>query len=220
MGRMDATAATALDAQTIRPAFFAFLDIDGDPLRANTSGKTISFTGTGDSDLDSYDYEGIDPTVVDVGAVRQKEGGSEPVTAKLSGLVGLDTTLLNLIGDRTKWQGRTARLWRMIRDEDRTQRGAIQHYYTGYMVALDVVGEDDGSQTIELTIESYLAAFSQASNRSYLDQESFDPDDLSAKAAVAIANGTSGNPLISNTPVGGFGSRDELLDYYRGKIAG
>ena len=88
---------------------------------------------------------------------------------------------------------------------DPSQRGAIQHYYTGYMVALKI-GGSPASQTIEVSIETYLAAFAQASNRSYLDQELFDPGDLSARAAVAIANGVSGNPLVSNTPTPGNGA--------------
>jgi hypothetical protein len=198
---MDGTAAAALDAQVIRPVFFVYLDIVSDPLYANTSGATITISGTGDADLDNT-FNGLDPTVVDIGPVRMKDGGSDAVLAKLSGLVELDEDLLNLLGDPANWQGRTARLWRMIRDDSGTQQGAIQHYYTGYMIALEIGGSPE-SQTIELTIESYLAAFSQASNRTYLDQQSFDPGDLSAKAAIAIANGISGNPSISNTPSGG-----------------
>lgn len=198
MSRMDSTAAAALDAPVIRPVFFVYLDIVGDPLFANTSGATITITGTGDPDLDNT-FDGIDPTVVDIGSVRMKDGGSDAVSAKLSGLLELDEDLLNLLGDPANWQGRTARLWRMIRDVDGTQQGAIQHYYTGYMIALDIGGSPQ-SQMIEVTIESYLAAFSQASNRTYLDQESFDPGDLSARAAIAIGNGISGNPSVSNTP--------------------
>lgn len=199
MSRMDPTAATALEAKVIRPVFFVYLDIVGDPLYANTSGATIAITGSADPDLNNT-FDGIDPTVVDVGPVRMKDGGSDAVTAKLSGLVSLDEALLNIMGNPANWQGRVARLWRMIRDVNGTQQGAIQHYYTGYMIALDIGGSPQ-SQTIELTIESYLAAFSQASNRTYLDQESFDPGDQSARAAIAIANGITGNPAISNTPV-------------------
>ncbi|WP_295560632.1 hypothetical protein [uncultured Sphingomonas sp.] len=200
MSRPDAAASAALDGQVIRPVFFCYLDIVGDPLRACTAGKSIAFEQTGDADLDGFTFDGIDPTVVDVGPVRSKDGGADAVTAKLSGIVVLDADLLNTIGNRANWQGRTARLWRMIRDENRQQRGAVQHYYTGWMTALDVAGEP-GNQTINLTIQSYLAAYSQASGRTYLDQASFDPGDLSAKAAIAIANGVSGSPLVSNTPV-------------------
>ena len=89
----------------------------------------------------------------------------------------------------------------MIRNEAGAQVGAIQHYYTGYMTSLGING-DPQEQSIELAIEGYIAAFGAASNRSYLDQELFDPGDLSARAAIAIANGVSGSPLTNNTPTG------------------
>lgn len=200
MSRPDATAANALDAQIIRPVFFAYLDVVGDPLRACTAGNSLSFSGTGDTDLDGFTFDGINPEFVDIGQVRMKDGGSDAVVAKLSGIVGLDTDLLNLLGNPANWQGRTARLWRLIRDEFGTQQGAIQPYYTGYMVSLGIGGSPEG-QTIEVAIESYLVAFSQASNRSYLDQDTYDPGDLSAKATIAIVNGVSGASIISNTPV-------------------
>lgn len=205
MSRMDAAAAAALDAETIRPVFFAYLDFAGDPLRANTSGASLTLPSVGDPDLDGLTFDGINPKMVDIGPVRMKDGGSDTVRAKLSGLVGIDDALLAVIGNPANWQGRTARLWRMIRDEHGTQQGAIQHYYTGYMVAVSI-GGDPTSQTIEVAIESYLAAFADASNRSYLDQEAFDPGDLSARAAIAIANGISGSPLVASTPNPGVGS--------------
>lgn len=204
MSRPDSAASAALDADVIRPVFFAELDFVGDPLRANTSGQSVQITGTG-TDLDGKVFDGISADLVEISPVRNKDGGSETVTARLSGIVGLDQELLAIIGDPAKWQGRPARLWRLIRDAFGTQQGAIQHYYTGYMVALKI-GGSPASQTIEVSIETYLAAFAQASNRSYLDQELFDPGDLSARAAVAIANGVSGNPLVSNTPTPGNGA--------------
>lgn len=203
MSRPDATASAALDGD-IRPVFLASMDFVGDPLRANTSGAAITFGSVGDPDLDGQTFDGISPDMVDISPVRVREGGSETVTATLSGIVGLDDDLLALVSDPAKWQGRPAQLWRMIRDASGTQQGAVQHYYTGYMVALSIGGSPQ-SQTITVEIESYLAAFSQASRRTYLDQASFDPGDLSARAAIAIQNGISGNPVIANTPAGGGG---------------
>ena len=71
-----------------------------------------------------------------------------------------------------------------------TRIGAIWSYYTGYMSAPKIVGDRTG-QTINLQVESYLAFFGKASNRTYLDQQSYDPDDRSAELAIAIANGAS-----------------------------
>ena len=207
MSRPDSVAAAALDQQVIRPVFFCYLDIIGDPLRACTAGRSIAFANTGNPDLDGHTFDGIDPDVVDIGPVRNKDGGSDAVTARLSGIVTLDAALLAIVGEKVNWQGRTGQLWRIIRDENGAQTGAIQHYYTGWMTALRITGSP-GSQTIDLTIESYLSAYTQASNRTYLDQEAFDPGDLSARAAVSLANGNSGSPLVSGTPTqyGGGGT--------------
>lgn len=75
MSRPDAAASAALDAPVIRPVFFCYLDIVGDPLRACTAGRSYSFSGTGDPDLDGFSFDGVDPTVVDIGPVRNKDGG-------------------------------------------------------------------------------------------------------------------------------------------------
>ena len=216
MSRPDSTAAAAIDGAVIRPVFFAYLDILGDPLRANTSGASLAFSAgmTGDSDLDGYTYDGINPQVVDIGPIRQKDGGSDTITCKLSGLASLDAALLAVIGDPTNWRGRAARLWRIIRDASGTQQGAIQHLHTGYMTSLLISGAPGGSQTINLSIQSYLAAFSGASGRTYLDQALFDPGDLSAQASIALANGLSGNPLVNSTPASTDGGYADVgVDY-------
>lgn len=213
MSRPDATARAALDALVIRPVWFVYLDVVGDPVRACTAGQSIAFAAgaTGDPDLDGQTFDGINPQFVDIGPVRQKDGGTDSITIKLSGLVTIDTALLAAIGTEANWRGRTARLWRTIRDANGAQQGAIQHIFTGYMTSLPITGAPNGEQTINLSIQSYLAAFSGASGRTYLDQASFDPGDLSATASIALANGTSGSQLVENVGSGGspdaFGQR-------------
>lgn len=211
MARPDAAAGAALDGnKTILPVYFVYLDFlnpanlaERDPLRATTAGQDVVLAGTGQPDLDG-EYWGLASKLIEVSPVRIGQGGSQPVTARLSGLPELDDDLLEGIHNKTVWQGRTARLWQAIRNADRVQQGGIRHYYTGYMVNVVVRGAR-GSQIIELTIESYLASFSQPSGRTYLDAEEFDPGDMSARAAIAIANGVSGNPLIGNTGTPGVG---------------
>lgn len=197
MSRPDAAAAAALEEEVIRPRFFAFLDFANEPVRVNTSGIDVPFSGTGIPDLDGFTFEGINGDVVDISPVTARDGGSEQVTARLSGLIDLDNEMLNEIGDRSNWQGRTVRLWRTIHNAANVQQGGIQHYYTGYMVDLAIKSEPQ-TQIIECTIESYLAAFTQPSNRDY-NQARYDSGDQSYSAAIAIANGTSGNPLTNNT---------------------
>lgn len=201
MSLPDATAAAALEESVVRPIWFAYLDFDTDAVRANSSGADVAVSGTGDADLDGFDFIGIGHSFVDISPVKQGVSGSNSVTATLSGITGLDDDVLGLLSDPANWRGRIARLWRVIRNAANVQQGGFQPYYTGYMTDLSVRGDAAG-QTITVTIETYLAAFSQASNRTYLDQERYDSGDLSARAAIAIANGISSNPAINNTPSG------------------
>lgn len=203
MSLPDATHAAALDAEVIKPAWFVYLDIEGDPVRANSSGTNITPSGTGDPDLDGHEFLGISGALVDITPVKQASGGSDTVTAQLSGIPGLDDDMLATIEDPANWRARDARLWRIVRNDANVQQGGFHNYYTGKMVALSHGGSAEG-QTLRMTIESYLAVFSEASGRSYLDQERFDAGDLSARAAIAIANGNYGG---APTPGGGGGSR-------------
>lgn len=204
MGRPNATAIAALDAEYIKPAFLAYLDIVGDPVRATTWPADLSFNGTGDADLDGHTFLALKPEFIDISEVKFQEGGSETVTARLSGLILPDNDLLNILNNEANWKGRVARLWQAVYNENDVQQGVFWNYYTGRMVNMPITG-DPGQQIIELTIETYLASLSNASNRTYLDQADFDPDDHSAEAAIAIANGTSGNGLSGGGGGGSYG---------------
>ena len=209
LGRPDSTASAQIEKNVFRPVFFAFMDFVNEPIRANTAAQDMALSATGDADLDGFTFSGLNSDLVDVSPIKISEGGTDTVTATLSALFDLDIDMLDEIGDASNWQGRVARLWRMIRDENNVQQGAIHPYYTGYMTDLSIQSAPQ-KQIIAMSIEGFIAAHSRASNRSYLDQEKFDAGDLSAKAAIAIANGTSGNPITNNTGVGGGGggSRD------------
>lgn len=214
MSLPDATASAALDAAVIKPVFFVYCDVLGDPVRANTSGVDITPTGTGDPDLDDLTFVGVDASVLDVSPVMVGAGGSDSVNITLSAIRGLDDTLLGQVADTDSWRGREARLWRVIRNAANVQQGGFHAFYTGRMSAL-AHGSDDNGQFLRVTVETYLAALSEASNRTYLDQERYDPGDLSARAAIAIANGNYSGRLVSSrytrtntggalTPRGGF----------------
>lgn len=188
MSLPDATAIAALQAEVIKPVFFAFLDINGGQVRCNTSGADVTPSGTGEADLDSKLFTGISGAFIDIGEVAYRQGGSESVTATLSGIPELDAVSIALLANPANWRGRDARLWRVIRNAANVQQGGFHAYYTGRMTGLEHSADENG-QTITVTIESYLAVFSEASNRTYLSQDQFDSGDLSARAAVAIANG-------------------------------
>lgn len=201
MARPDPNTAAALDRDVIHPVMFAYLDILGDPVRATTAPYSVQPSGTGDPDLDGHVFDAIDPTFVSVSPVKSKEGGTDTVTVQMSGLIGIDSELMTLIGNKANWQGRPARLWLALYDENLIRIGAIWPFHTGYMSVPKIVGSA-ASQTISIDIESYLAFLTQASNRSYLSQAEYDPADLSAEASIAMANGGSGAGLTG----GGSGS--------------
>jgi hypothetical protein len=214
----DPTASAALSADVIRPVYFVWLDIVGDPLRSNTSGADIMVSGSGDPDLDGYEFFGINGDIVDVSSVRYGQGGSETVQIKISGLPGLDNDLLAIVADPTNWRGREARLWRVIRNAANVQQGGFHSYYTGRIVQMTHSSEG-GGQVLTCSIESYLAAFSSASNRTYLDQERYDAGDLSARAAIAIANGNYGGSSsagsLSGLPIGAKRDSDNIWHQLR-----
>lgn len=204
MSLPDATAIAALSASIIKPVFFVWLDINGGQVRCNTSGHNITPTGTGDADLDGFEFIGISGDFIDITPVKYAEGGSDSVTGTLSGIAGIDAATLALIENAANWRGRDARLWRVIRNASNVQQGGYHGFYTGKMVSLLHAGDESG-QTLSITIESYLAVFSEASNRTYMDQDRYDAGDLSAKAAIAIANGNFTGAPSGSSYVGMFG---------------
>lgn len=194
MSRPDPAASAALDGDVL-PIWLVYLDFADEPLRGCTAGQTLSFSGSGDPDLDGHTFDGINSQMIEVSDVSSSEGGTDTVTVVVSGIASLDSDMLDAINDPSIYQGRVARLWRIIRDTSGAQVGGIQPYYTGYMVTGYVSSEPD-EQTITIQIEGYISAHSAPSFRTYLDQESFDPGDLSARAAIAIANGVGADPGI------------------------
>lgn len=188
MPTLDATAKAQLELQVVKPAFLVYLDILGDPIRATTAGYTITLGALSDADLSGHTFNGVDPRFVTIGDVKNQESGSETLACELSGLILPDAALLTTIGDRANWQGRTARLWVMIRNEAGVQQGAIAAYYTGYMSSLEIVPSPE-TQVIRLEIENYKMLLSQPSNRTYLDQSAFDAADTSAAATIGAALG-------------------------------
>lgn len=202
MSRLDATAgAFVVNNQVIRPVNFVFMDFVGDPMRATDAGFDITISGQAEADLNGV-YVGVTGDFADLSPIKIGDGGSSTVTAKLSGIKTLDDGTLDVIGDVTRWKGRTAQVWRIVWDQNNAAQGTYQHYYTGYMVDA-LIGGSVGDQFIEITIENYLAAFAQPSNRTYLSQKDFDPGDASGDGTLAIANGT--NAMTGLTPTAGGG---------------
>ena len=184
---VDATTQAALEATVVNWRVLIYADFVGDVLRG-TSGlynKTIS--GSGDTELDGT-YDSFDHNLINVSPVKHNETGSDTVAISMSGLVVNNADFLAIIGDKSKWQGRIARLWFYCVDQNESQVGSVIPYYTGYMNEVSISGSA-GSQTVTLTIENYLASIAGAQNKTYLIQNIFDAGDLSAETSIAAANG-------------------------------
>ncbi len=200
MSGPDATAGAQLASSYFRAAWMAWLDFDGDPVRVTTAGVSLSFASTGDADLDGQTFDAVDPSLVSVGEIKNSDGGSETLPFVLSGIVGPNTDLLNVLGDVSLWRGRVARLWAVIYDEAGVQQGAVWPVYTGRMSAMQIIGAPT-SQTIKLDVENYLASMKQASGRTYLDQAAFDAMDNTAELTIGVANGaTKGVQSAASAP--------------------
>ena len=195
----DAPAIAQLDAEIIKPRWYGWLDILGDPVRATTGPANVTFpSNTGDPDLNNQTFEAWHPDLVDVSEVKLQAGGGGTVTASVSGLIIDDNVLLNVIGNPLNWQGRVARFWMGVHNQANVQQGAVVPYYGGFMSSLEINGQpsvngQSGTQAITVMIESFTASWSRGSGRTYMDQEKYDPLDLSAAAALAAANGGTGD---------------------------
>jgi hypothetical protein len=195
---VDGTTQAALEAQVLRWRVLCYADFDGDVLRATSGLYDRTISGSGDSELDGT-YESYSHNVIDVSPVKHNESGSDTVTISLGGLIVNNAAFLTLIGDRTNWQGRIARMWFYCVDANETQVGSIIPYYTGYMNSIGISGSPE-NQTVGLTVENYLASIAGASGKTYLIQSRFDSGDLSAAAAIAAANGAEGAGLQPSQP--------------------
>lgn len=208
MPAFDATAAAALE-HDFAPAFFILVDIQGDPIRLTTFGADVTFSGTGDSDLNGKTFFAFDPRAIQVSDVANSESGSDTLSIDLSGIVDIDDDLMQEIVVPSKWRGRLVRLWMQIYDvTGATQQGAVVPYYTGYASSI-IILPSAKTQTIRLQAENYLAAFNQASNRDYLNQKDYDPSDTSANATLAAANLGRGTSVSGGVGGGDYGGTSD-----------
>jgi hypothetical protein len=184
---VDATTQAALEATVVNWRVLIYADFVGDVLRGTSGLYNKTITGSGDAELDGT-YEGFNHDLINVSPVKHNESGSDTVSISMSGLVVNNADFLAIIGDKSKWQGRIARLWFYCVDQNESQVGSIIPYYTGYMNEVSINGSAE-SQTVTLTIENYLTSIAGAQNKTYLIQNIFDAGDLSAETSIAAANG-------------------------------
>lgn len=190
MSNLSPTLQTAIEAPLVYARWVCYLDVVGDPVRATTGLYDKTFSGTGDPDLDGDTYVSYPSDLIGVSEVQHDEAGSNQVSVTMSGLIVNNADFLNTIGNRSNWQGRTARLWWYVVDENENQIGEVYSYYTGYMNDITINGSPD-SQSITLTIEHYLVTLSVTTNKTYAMQKEYDAGDESASRAISAANGAN-----------------------------
>jgi hypothetical protein len=193
-----------LTGRNIELVHFGWFDFVGDPVRATTlpGGYTFGASETGDADLDGDTFDWVPGGVVSISEVTHTSGGSGSVDVTLSGLVGPDNDLLNMLATSSNWRGRVGRLW-----HGTAVSGAlnlISPYYTGYMVNAVLAGSPDGGQRVTVTLESYAVMLTQARNRTYQDQGLYDSGDESPARIRAAANGATGTAIIPANGGGGM----------------
>ena len=165
----------------------------------------MTFAATGDPDLDGNLFHSFDHRAVSVGDISNTDNGSDTLTVTLSSIASIDSTLMNEIANTANWRGRTVRVWTQVYEPTGvTKQGAIVPFYTGYASSVKIMPAPD-SQSIALEVENYLALFSSASNRSYLNQTYYDAADVSAAATLAAANMGHGVSTAGATGGGGGG---------------
>jgi len=199
---IDSVTQAQLEQPILRWRVLAWLDFDGDPLRATSGLYDLTISGQSDAELNGT-YFSIDSNLIGVGPVKHSEQGTETVEISLSGLLVNNADLLATIGNSALWQGRTARLWFYVVNENEQRVGQYIPYYTGYMDAIQISGSPQ-SQTITLTIENYLASISGSQGKTYLIQNVYDSGDTSAEASIAAGNGIV-EGVISGGGAGGPG---------------
>jgi len=208
---VDATTQAALEATVVNWRVLIYADFVGDVLRGTSGLYDKVISGSGDAELDGT-YDSFNHDLINVSTVKHNESGSDTVSISMSGLVVNNADFLAIIGDKSKWQGRIARLWFYCVNENEGQVGSIIAYYTGYMNEVGISGNAE-SQTVTLTIENYLTSIAGAQNKTYLIQNIFDTGDLSGEAAVSAANGMAEAGTYSYG--GGGGENDYGMANFR-----
>lgn len=190
MSNLSGPLQDAIEAPIVYVRWLCYLDVVGDPVRATTGLYAKTFSGTNDPDLDGDTYVPYPSDLIDVSEVKHDEQGSDQVSVSMSGLIVNNSDFLTTIGNKSNWQGRTARLWWYVVDENETQIGEVYSYYTGYMNDVTINGSSQ-SQTITLTIENYLVSLSVTASKTYQMQKEYDSGDESASRSISAANGAN-----------------------------
>ncbi len=189
---MPAPSDAQLSADVPRVFMCAYLDIQGDPVRAALSPLPLTMPGStilpqADPDFDGQTFTTLDPRFVQVQPVVHGPGGMEAVELTVSGTLAFDSGFLTAFSNPALFRGRVAKLWLGVFDAA-WQPIAARPFMAGYMVTpVFTIAPDE--QAITIKAENYLSLMgSGAPSRTLL----WTPDsgDQAAAATVGAANST------------------------------
>lgn len=184
---LHSATATALDASTIYPAWLIRLDIKDDPVFVWTGLGPIVFTGTGDTALDGFVFDGV-ASAGTISSIVDAANGSQAVTLQLAGVDLNDATLRQVVFDENVWQARAAWMWLVLFDSTGTMIGAPTRVKTGRMDQMTVEDQADNTGAVNCQIESQQAYASEALYTRYSEQTDYYAADISQAYVWDLAN--------------------------------
>ncbi len=218
---LNALLVTELQKPMIRPVWIIRLDIEDDPVQVWTGAGSFEPTGTGDTALDGFTFDGIG-NIGEIGAMSDSETGSKVLTLGLPG-VEIDKDLLNQVVNLIKtWQFRDAWVWFALLDENTNLVYNPFRIKTGRMDTMKA-GHTGKTGRIDVEIESHQAFISRALDTRYSEQREIDDIDSSQDYIHDLANkqpgiGISGGNDYSGTGGGGPGGGRERAGGYGGSF--
>lgn len=184
---LHSATAAALDAATIYPAWLIRLDIKDDPVFAWTGIGPIVFTGTGDTALDGFVFDGV-ASAGTISSIVDAANGSQAVTLQLAGVDLNDASLRQVVFNENVWQARAAWMWMVLFDSSGTMIGAPVRVKTGRMDQMNVEDQNDGTGVVNCQVESQQAYASEALYTRYSEQTEYYAADVSQAYVWDLAN--------------------------------
>ncbi|KQO06900.1 hypothetical protein [Sphingomonas sp. Leaf242] len=193
----------AVTAPSIITAIAARLDFQSETLWVWTGvGSIQAPANSGDSLLDNQVFDAIDPDLVDIGENTFTMGGSNELTVTLNVSSAPPEAISAAMVLPAEFQSRSAVFWRAVKIDTGNPLAQpvwlFRRIRSGTMDKLSVQA-DGQSHRITLTIESHGGKVSNATNQTYQNQRSYDPNDSSQDSSTAIANGDPAPTKASTT---------------------
>ena len=185
---LDTATSAALANATIYPAWLIRLDILTDPVFVWTGIGPITLTGTGDSALDGYTFDGV-AAAGEIGVLSDTDTGSQAVSVALAGCNLNDPAMRQIVYNADTWHYRQAWVWLCLFTSAGALIGKPVRCKTGRMDQFTVEETGAGLGTVTCTIESQQAYAGEADDTCYSEQK-FDVDatDTSQDYAWFLSN--------------------------------